>query len=147
MTLYKAQVRHIMEYSPLSWMCSAQSHLSLLNKVQRRAERLLHGAGGLGQQPQADLQWQWHQGQHFFLFYLYHETIAPSEEAQPTLGPWTGFKPVHLETPRTPKHAWFHCTTEKVKEDMVTAFTERLKTLHQQHVPHRQYTSKPTNQP
>ncbi|MPC27541.1 hypothetical protein E2C01_020713 [Portunus trituberculatus] len=31
--------------------------------------------------------------------------------AQPTLGPWTGFKPVRLETPWTPKHAWFHCTT------------------------------------
>ena len=30
---------------------------------------------------------------------------------------------------------------------MVTAFTERLKTLQQQHVPHRQYTSKPTDQP
>ncbi|MPC30059.1 hypothetical protein E2C01_023312 [Portunus trituberculatus] len=27
------------------------------------------------------------------------------------VGPWTGFKPVRLETPRTPKHAWFHCTT------------------------------------
>ncbi|MPC87116.1 hypothetical protein E2C01_081967 [Portunus trituberculatus] len=40
-----------------------------------------------------------------------YETVAPSEEAQPTLGPWTGFEPVRLETPRTPKHAWFHCTT------------------------------------
>lgn len=35
MTLYKAQVRPIMEYSPLSWQSSAQSHLSLLDKVQR----------------------------------------------------------------------------------------------------------------
>ncbi|MPC21188.1 hypothetical protein E2C01_014165 [Portunus trituberculatus] len=39
------------------------------------------------------------------------ETVAPSEEDQPTLGPWAGFEPVRLETPRTPKHAWFHCTT------------------------------------
>ncbi|MPC53202.1 hypothetical protein E2C01_047090 [Portunus trituberculatus] len=39
------------------------------------------------------------------------ETVAPSEEAQLTPGPWTGFEPVRLETPRTPKHAWFHCTT------------------------------------
>ncbi|MPC28119.1 hypothetical protein E2C01_021314 [Portunus trituberculatus] len=39
------------------------------------------------------------------------ETVAPSEEAQPTLRPWTGFEPMRLETPRTPKHAWFHCTT------------------------------------
>ena len=39
--LYKAQVRPIMEYSPLTWMCSAQGHLSLLDKVQRRAERLI----------------------------------------------------------------------------------------------------------
>ncbi|MPC39809.1 hypothetical protein E2C01_033358 [Portunus trituberculatus] len=29
---------------------------------------------------------------------LNHVTIAPSEEAQPTLGPWTGFEPVRLET-------------------------------------------------
>ncbi|MPD01157.1 hypothetical protein E2C01_096673 [Portunus trituberculatus] len=36
---------------------------------------------------------------------------CPSEEALPTLGPWTGFEPVRLETPRTPKHAWFHCNT------------------------------------
>ncbi|MPD04703.1 hypothetical protein E2C01_100406 [Portunus trituberculatus] len=40
-----------------------------------------------------------------------YETVAPSEEAQPTLGPWKGFEPVRLETPRTPKRAWFHCTT------------------------------------
>ncbi|MPC31350.1 hypothetical protein E2C01_024636 [Portunus trituberculatus] len=33
------------------------------------------------------------------------------EEAQPTLGQWIGFEPVRLETPRTPKHAWSHCTT------------------------------------
>ncbi|MPC52048.1 Tyrosine-protein phosphatase non-receptor type 14 [Portunus trituberculatus] len=39
------------------------------------------------------------------------ETVAPSEEAQPTLAPWTGFEPVRLETPRTTKHTWFHCTT------------------------------------
>ncbi|MPC72852.1 hypothetical protein E2C01_067166 [Portunus trituberculatus] len=35
------------------------------------------------------------------------EILAPSEEAQPTLGPWIGFEPLRLETPRTPKHAWF----------------------------------------
>ncbi|MPC77449.1 hypothetical protein E2C01_071903 [Portunus trituberculatus] len=52
---------------------------------------------------------------HFALPSIYkpthQETIAPSEEAQPTLGPWTGFKPMRLEAPQTPKHAWFHCTT------------------------------------
>ncbi|MPC37363.1 hypothetical protein E2C01_030837 [Portunus trituberculatus] len=41
----------------------------------------------------------------------HYETVAPSEEAQPTLGPWAGFEPVRLETSRTPKHSWFHCTT------------------------------------
>ncbi|MPC84186.1 hypothetical protein E2C01_078914 [Portunus trituberculatus] len=41
--------------------------------------------------------------------------FAPSEEAQPTLGPWTGFEPVRLETPRTAKHTWFHCTTATLK--------------------------------
>ncbi|MPC54148.1 hypothetical protein E2C01_048055 [Portunus trituberculatus] len=36
MTLYKAQVRLIMKYSPLAWMNSAQSHLCLVDKVQWR---------------------------------------------------------------------------------------------------------------
>ncbi|MPC39863.1 hypothetical protein E2C01_033413 [Portunus trituberculatus] len=40
-----------------------------------------------------------------------YNTLALSEDAQPTLGPWTGFEPMRLETPQTPKHAWFHCTT------------------------------------
>ncbi|XP_045101390.1 uncharacterized protein LOC123498345 [Portunus trituberculatus] len=44
LTLYKAQVRPIMEYAPLTWMSSARCHLSLLDKVQRRAERLISGA-------------------------------------------------------------------------------------------------------
>ncbi|MPC83044.1 hypothetical protein E2C01_077734 [Portunus trituberculatus] len=39
------------------------------------------------------------------------ETIALSEKAQITLRPWTGFEHVRLETPRTSKHAWIHCTT------------------------------------
>ena len=33
--LYKAQMRLIMEYSPLTWMDITQSHLFLLNKWQR----------------------------------------------------------------------------------------------------------------
>ncbi|XP_045121812.1 uncharacterized protein LOC123510597 [Portunus trituberculatus] len=44
LTLYKAQVRPIMEYAPLTWMSSARSHLTLLDKVQRRAERLISNA-------------------------------------------------------------------------------------------------------
>ncbi|KAG0710904.1 hypothetical protein GWK47_021816 [Chionoecetes opilio] len=32
MRLYKAQVRPVMKYSPLTWMSSAQCHLSLLDK-------------------------------------------------------------------------------------------------------------------
>ncbi|MPC22810.1 hypothetical protein E2C01_015838 [Portunus trituberculatus] len=43
------------------------------------------------------------------------ETVTPSEEAQPTLGPWTGFEPMRLETPQTPQHAWLHCTTAAPK--------------------------------
>ena len=42
MKLYKAHVRPVMDYNPLAWMSSAQSHLSLLDKVQRRAERLIN---------------------------------------------------------------------------------------------------------
>ena len=52
MKLYKAQVRPVMEYCPLAWMSSAKCHLSLLDKVQRRAERLINGAGRREQQPQ-----------------------------------------------------------------------------------------------
>ena len=51
-TLYKAQVRPIMEYAPLSWMSSAQCHLSLLDKVQRRVERLIQAACHHPQQQQ-----------------------------------------------------------------------------------------------
>lgn len=46
MKLYKAQVRPVMEYSPLTWMNSAQCHLSLLDQVQRRAERLINDVSG-----------------------------------------------------------------------------------------------------
>ena len=53
MTLYKAQVRPIMEYSPLAWLSSAQLHLSLLDKVQRRAERLIYEADDQGHQDAA----------------------------------------------------------------------------------------------
>ena len=58
--LYKAQVRSVMEYSPLSWMSSAQCHLSLLDKVQRRAERLIHYTNGQQQQQQQHQQHQQH---------------------------------------------------------------------------------------
>ncbi|MPC30083.1 hypothetical protein E2C01_023338 [Portunus trituberculatus] len=53
------------------------------------------------------------------------ETVAQSEEAQPTLGPWTGFEPVRLETPRTPKHAWFHCTTVDPTVVMTQQFMQK----------------------
>lgn len=43
MTLYKTQRRPVMEYAPLTWMPSARTHLNLLNKVQRRSERLISG--------------------------------------------------------------------------------------------------------
>ena len=41
--LYKSQIRSAMEFSPLTWGGAAHTHLELLNKVQRRAERLIHG--------------------------------------------------------------------------------------------------------
>ena len=59
LTLYKAQVRPIMEYAPFIWMFSARFHLDLLDQVQRRAERLICGANLPGhQQP-----WRWQQHQ------------------------------------------------------------------------------------
>ena len=39
--LYKAQIRSPMEYSCLAWGGAASSHLTLLDKIQRRAERLI----------------------------------------------------------------------------------------------------------
>ena len=42
LTLYKAQVRPVMEYAPLTWMSSARCHLNLLDRVERRAKRLIH---------------------------------------------------------------------------------------------------------
>ena len=39
--LYKAQVRSVMEYACLTWNGAASSHLSLLDKIQRRAGRLM----------------------------------------------------------------------------------------------------------
>ncbi|MPC60865.1 hypothetical protein E2C01_054924 [Portunus trituberculatus] len=41
LTLYKAQIRHCMEYSALSWISSAATHLQRLDAVQPRALRLL----------------------------------------------------------------------------------------------------------
>lgn len=41
LTLYKAQVRSSLEYASLAWMSCSRTHLLLLDKVQRRAERLI----------------------------------------------------------------------------------------------------------
>ena len=41
-TLYKSQIRSVMEYSPLVWSSCPPSYLGLLDKVQRRAQHLLH---------------------------------------------------------------------------------------------------------
>ncbi|KAG0715070.1 RNA-directed DNA polymerase from mobile element jockey [Chionoecetes opilio] len=38
--LYKAQVRPLMEYSPLAWSSCPPSYLATLDRVQRRAQRL-----------------------------------------------------------------------------------------------------------
>lgn len=43
MMSYKMQVRPITQYSSLTWISSAQSNLSHLDKVQQRAECLIHG--------------------------------------------------------------------------------------------------------
>lgn len=44
--LYKAQVRSSLEYSCLAWGGAASRHLSLLDRVQARAVRLIRGSGG-----------------------------------------------------------------------------------------------------
>ena len=44
--LYKAQVRSVMEFAPLAWGGAAHTHLELLNKVQRRAVRLIQEEEG-----------------------------------------------------------------------------------------------------
>ncbi|KAG0722335.1 hypothetical protein GWK47_006092 [Chionoecetes opilio] len=40
--LYAAQVRSLMEYAPLTWSSCPPSYLCLLDKVQARAQRLIH---------------------------------------------------------------------------------------------------------
>ncbi len=62
LTLYKAQVRPIMEYAPLTWMSSANCHLNLLDKVQRRAERLITSSAQQTQ-PRQQQQQRQHQQQ------------------------------------------------------------------------------------
>ena len=39
--LYKAQIRSLLEYSPLTWGGAAQTHLKILDRVQERAERII----------------------------------------------------------------------------------------------------------
>ena len=41
--LYKAQVRATMEFALLTWGGAAPTHLVMLDKMQRRAERLIYG--------------------------------------------------------------------------------------------------------
>ena len=43
-TLYKAQVRPHLEYAALAWLSSAPTHLNKLDKIQRRALRLVQDA-------------------------------------------------------------------------------------------------------
>ena len=50
-TLYKAQVRSVIEYAPLSWGGASPTHLALLDKVQRRAERVIYGEQATRLQP------------------------------------------------------------------------------------------------
>ena len=52
--LYKAQVRSHLEYGFLAWMSCPMSHLALLDKVQRRAERLMASVGEQELQPSLD---------------------------------------------------------------------------------------------
>ena len=63
LTLYKAQVRSVMEYIPLTWMSGTRCHLNLLDKVQRQAERLIRGARQFQQLQQHQNQQQQHEQQ------------------------------------------------------------------------------------
>ena len=45
-TLYEAQVRPLMEYAPLSWMACPPSYLTLLDRVDHRARRLISSCSG-----------------------------------------------------------------------------------------------------
>ena len=49
-TLYKAQIRSHLEYACLAWMASPRTHLALLDKVQRRAERIIANACRQGEE-------------------------------------------------------------------------------------------------
>ena len=41
--LYKSQIRSAMEFASLAWGGASPTHLELLNRIQRRAERLIYG--------------------------------------------------------------------------------------------------------
>ena len=43
-TLYKSQIRSVMEFAPLAWGGAAPTHKQLLDKMQRRVERIIYGA-------------------------------------------------------------------------------------------------------
>ncbi|XP_063862157.1 uncharacterized protein LOC135101791 [Scylla paramamosain] len=47
LTLYKAQVRPVMEYAPLTWMSSARCHLNLLDKRQQWTQQTSTAAPAL----------------------------------------------------------------------------------------------------
>ena len=50
-TLYKAQIRSVLEFAPLAWGGASPTHLALLDKVQRRAERIIYGDAPSSLQP------------------------------------------------------------------------------------------------
>lgn len=49
-TLYKAQVRPHLDYATLTWTASPHTHLTLLDKVQRRAKCWIAGACQQGEE-------------------------------------------------------------------------------------------------
>ncbi|MPC39515.1 hypothetical protein E2C01_033051 [Portunus trituberculatus] len=51
--LYKAEIRSSLEYSCLAWGGAALSHLAVVDKIQRRTERLIKN--GLSEQQTAHL--------------------------------------------------------------------------------------------
>ncbi|XP_050690070.1 uncharacterized protein LOC126982212 [Eriocheir sinensis] len=135
-----------MEYSPLTWMSSAQCHLSLWDKMQRRAERLIYGISDHQQQQgrrrghRQQQQWQ-QQQQHQHPHHRHH----PRQDVPRTLRCQRAFTCATANWPALRQALsttdWEDLVAEDV-EKKVNALTSKLLALQAQLVPHRTYLAK-----
>ena len=111
--LYNAQIRSTMEFAPLTWGGAAQTHLELLNKVQRRVERMVHG-----EEPESNFTSLQHRRDVAGLTTMYKIHEMDAEHLRPLRQP---LRPVPRITRATSADSGRRCLQEM-----------RCNTLHQQ---------------